>query len=137
MDHSQTDSITITDITGQFSYVDTNSASSGVSVTGINVPWTTTTTTDSITVRPWSQPTSTKIRLDGPEADIEVNGESLMSAIRKIEERLNILKPNEKLEEEWDQLRELGEQYRTLEKKLNEQSKMWNALKKMPPPEIK
>lgn len=106
-------------------------------------------TTSSISVSPtwangtggyqWAnltEPPSGKLTLQGPNADIEVNGESLMTAIRKIEERLNILKPNEKLEAEWDQLRELGEQYRALEKKLQEQSDMWTALKKMPPPEI-
>ena len=84
-----------------------------------------------------TEPASGKLTLQGPDADIEVNGESLMTAIRKIEERLNILKPNEKLEAEWDQLRELGEQYRELEKKIQEQAKMWETLKKMPPPEIK
>jgi hypothetical protein len=47
------------------------------------------------------------------------------------------LTPNQELEAEWDQLRELGNQYRALEQKLTEQGKMWNALKKMPPPEIK
>jgi hypothetical protein len=101
-------------------------------------PWVTTTSgTSGLTWANLSEPPSGRITLQGPNADIEVNGESLISAIRRIEERLNILKPNEKLEAEWDQLRELGEQYRALEKKLNEQSEMWNALKKMPPPEIK
>lgn len=80
---------------------------------------------------------SGRLQLKGENADIEINGESLMAMIRAIEQRLNIMRPNEKLEAEWDQLRELGEQYRALEKKLNEQSEMWNALKKMPPPEIK
>jgi hypothetical protein len=104
----------------------------------ISQPWVTTTNgTGGYTWANLTEPTSGKISLQGPNADIEVNGESLMSAIRKIEERLNILTPNEKLEAEWDQLRELGKQYRALEKKLNEQSDMWNALKKMPPPEIK
>ncbi len=100
----------------------------------------TTTTTNGIGGYTWANitaPQSAKISLQGPEADIEVNGESLMSAIRRIEERLNILKPNEKLEAEWDQLRELVEQYRALEKKLQEQSDMWNTLKTMPAPEIK
>jgi len=49
---------------------------------------------------------------------------------------LNILRPNPELEKEWDQLRELGEQYRELEKKLQEQSDMWAKLKAMPPPVI-
>jgi hypothetical protein len=101
-------------------------------------PWVTTTNgSGGFTWANLTEPASGKITLQGPNADIEVNGESLMSAIHRIEERLNILRPNEKLEAEWDQLRELGEQYRALEKKLNEQSEMWDALKKMPPPEIK
>ena len=101
-------------------------------------PWVTTTNgTGGYTWANLTEPPSGKISLQGPNADIEVNGESLMSAIRRIEERLNILKPNEKLEAEWDQLRELGEQYRALEKKLQEQSNMWNTLKKMPPSDIK
>lgn len=84
-----------------------------------------------------TEPQSGRITLQGPNADIEVNGESLMTMLRRMEERLNILTPNPELEAEWDQLRELGEQYRELEKKLQEQADMWTALKKMPPPEIK
>jgi hypothetical protein len=80
---------------------------------------------------------SGQIRLNGDEADIVVNGKSLMDILARLEERLNILTPNEKMEAEWDQLRELGDQYRALESKLKEQSEMWETLKKMPPPEIK
>jgi hypothetical protein len=104
----------------------------------ISQPWVTTASgTSGLTWANLSEPPSGRLSLTGPNADIEVNGESLMTAIHKIEERLNIMRPNEKLETEWDQLRELGEQYRALEKKLMEQSEMWTALKKMPPPEIK
>lgn len=76
---------------------------------------------------------SGKIELNGDNADITVNGRSLIESIKKIEERLNILTPNPKMETEWDQLRELGEQYRELEKKLTEQGDMWAKLKAMPP----
>ena len=79
---------------------------------------------------------SSKIQLDGENADITVNGRSLIESIKKIEERLNILTPNPKMEAEWDQLRELGAQYRELEKKLKEQGDMWAKLKAMPPPVI-
>jgi hypothetical protein len=104
----------------------------------ISQPWVTTTNgTSGLTWANLSEPPSGRITLQGPNADIEVNGESLMTMLHRIEERLNILTPNKELEAEWDQLRELGEQYRALEKKLNEQSEMWDALKKMPPPEIK
>ena len=79
---------------------------------------------------------SSKISLSGENADVEINGWSLVDTVKKIEERLNILTPNTKMEKEWDQLRELGEQYRALEKKLIEQSEMWEKLKSMPPPPL-
>jgi hypothetical protein len=68
--------------------------------------------------------------LDGPNADIKINGESLMATLRGIQDRLNILRPNQELEAEWDQLRELGEQYRKLEQELEEKSRAWSLLKK-------
>ncbi len=70
------------------------------------------------------------IQLEGTNADIKINGESLMETLRGIQDRLNMLRPNTELEAEWDQLRELGEQYRMLESELKEKSKMWNTLKK-------
>lgn len=79
---------------------------------------------------------SSKITLNGDNADIEVNGKSLLSTLAALEERLNILVPNPAMEKEWDQLKRLGDKYRKLEKKLKEQSDMWNKLKSMPPPEI-
>ena len=77
------------------------------------------------------------MELRGENADIKVNGRSLMEAIDRLEERLNILVPNPELEKEWDELRELGERYRELEKKCKEKGEMWKKLKQMPPPEIK
>ena len=70
------------------------------------------------------------IQLEGEDADIKVNGESLMGTLRDIQDRLNMLRPNANLEAEWDQLRELGDQYRKLEAEFKEKSKMWNILKK-------
>ncbi len=63
-------------------------------------------------------------------ADIKVGGKSLLEAIDKIEERLAILKPNEALEDRWEQLKELRRQYVELEKELLEKEKMWEILKK-------
>lgn len=147
MDPTQED-ISITDLSYDFanvtfgSSIDTTYTLSNVDLTTASVtiaqPWVTTTNgTSGLTWANLSEPPSGKITLQGPNADIEVNGESLMNMIRRMEERLNILTPNKSLEAEWDQLRELGEQYRALEKKLTEQGKMWETLKKMPPPEIK
>ena len=85
---------------------------------------------------PWATSVSPKIRLDGEGADIEVNGESLIGMIRRMEERLNILTPNPKLEAEWEELRALGEQYRKLEQHIKDKQATWDKLKAMPPPVV-
>jgi hypothetical protein len=88
-------------------------------------------------VSPWATYTSApKINLNGEGADIEVNGWSLVDAIKKIEERLNILTPNENLESEWSELQTLGEQYRKLEQHILDKQATWDRLKAMPPPAI-
>jgi hypothetical protein len=78
----------------------------------------------------WNKFASGKIKLDGPEADIEINGESLIDMLCNIEQRLNILRPNPELESEWGELRELGDAYRTLEAKIQAKMKTWNAISK-------
>jgi hypothetical protein len=86
---------------------------------------------------PWATTSSlgsTKISLEGEDADIEINGKSLARTIQALEERLNILVPNASLEKEWDELKELGDKYRKLEAELKEKSKMWAKLKSMAPP---
>jgi hypothetical protein len=67
------------------------------------------------------------------DSDITVKGRSLTEFMDSVEQRLNILRPNPELEQEWDQLRELGEQYRALEKQLAEKSQMWKTLKRQSP----
>lgn len=76
------------------------------------------------------------IDLKGENADIRVNGVSLMNTLNSIAERLNILRPNPELEAEWHKLKELGDQYRALEKEFKEKSKVWEKLTAMPPPTI-
>ena len=66
--------------------------------------------------------------------DITVKGRSLTEFMESVEQRLCILRPNPNLESEWDQLRELGEQYRALEKQLQEKAQMWAALQRTQPP---
>jgi hypothetical protein len=62
--------------------------------------------------------------------DIEFNGKSLIKMLETMSERLAILEPNPKLEEEFAQLREVREKYHELEKALIEKKKMWDILKK-------
>jgi hypothetical protein len=84
----------------------------------------------------WNNRSSGQINLDGDNADIKINGKSLMDTLTALEKRLNILTPNPKLEGEWDELRELGERYRALEKQCKEKAEMWDKLKSMPAPDI-
>jgi hypothetical protein len=86
---------------------------------------------------PWfNQTTSSKIRLDGADADIEVNGISLLKTMQEIQIRLNLLQPNTALEAEWQELYALGKKYRELEQQIKEKQATWDRLKAMPPPEI-
>lgn len=63
-------------------------------------------------------------------ADITIGNKSLTATIEKIEERLAILRPNEELENRWQQLKDLRQQYIELERELIEKEKMWEILKK-------
>jgi hypothetical protein len=63
------------------------------------------------------------------ECDIKVGDRSLKEFMDKVEERLNILHPNPKLEDKWNELAELGKRYRELEIEILEKEKMWNILK--------
>ena len=107
-------------------------AGSGLNYTS---PYTFSSATPNWSIRDDNNVSST-INLKGENADIKINDISLVDTLKTIQDRLNILRPNPELETEWDQLRELGEQYRELEKKLQEQSDMWAKLKAMPPPII-
>jgi len=62
-------------------------------------------------------------------SDIKVGGKSLTEAIEKIEERLGILHPNPELEDRWEQLKALRQQYMELEKDLLEKEKIMKILK--------
>jgi len=103
-----------------------------VTVTSIGVPWSNTTSISNNTYSlgpNWNNGTSGKIRLDGPEADIEINGKSMIDMLKNIEQRLNILRPNPKLESEWEELRALGDQYRKLEQYIKDKQATWDRLK--------
>jgi hypothetical protein len=90
--------------------------------------WTTTTGTSYTITPPSVSIDTTGINIkDG--GDIKVGGKSLSDAIEKIEERLGILHPNPKLEDRWEQLKEIRKQYIELEKDLLEKEKLMKILK--------
>jgi hypothetical protein len=95
-------------------------------------------TTSGTNTSPWmtQSNTSAKIQLNGKGADVEVNGWSLVSAVKRIEERLDLFQLNPELEAEWADLRELGEQYRALEQHIKDKQATFDRLKAMPAPEV-
>jgi hypothetical protein len=88
------------------------------------------------TYNPWTSTTSGKIKLDGADADVEINGISLLKTMQEIQNRLNLLQPNVALETEWEELYVLGKKYRELEQQIKDKQATWDRLKAMPPPEL-
>jgi len=79
----------------------------------------------------WHNDAKLKVQGDAEfEGDVKIKGKSIAETLDKIEARLAILHPNEKLETKWEELKALGDKYRELEKEIIEKEKMWNILKK-------
>jgi hypothetical protein len=83
----------------------------------------------------WTQTNSGTVHIDADGltmkegADIKIGGKSLTQAIEQIEERLGILHPNPALEERWDKLKELRQQYIDMERDILEKEKIMKILK--------
>jgi hypothetical protein len=58
-----------------------------------------------------------------------VEGVDLMEALTKIEKRLGILRTNSELEQQFQELKDLGDKYRELEKEFSEKWECWNVLR--------
>ena len=96
-----------------------------VTITNMPGPSGTWTLTDS-----WqNSPPSSKITLEGDNADIEINGRSLMQILDGLEQRLGLLRCREDLESDWSELKALGDQYRAMVKDIEQKTQMWNTLK--------
>jgi hypothetical protein len=70
-----------------------------------------------------------RLSLQGDNADIDINGVSLMENLRGIQDQLNILAPDAEMEADWDELRDIRQQYEAKLAECREKSKMWKALK--------
>lgn len=87
----------------------------------------------SITAATGTTQIQSKLQVDGDadiNGDIRVQGRSISESLAKIEERLNILIPNVRLEKDWKELGQLRMQYVELERKLLEQQRVFDILKK-------
>lgn len=62
--------------------------------------------------------------------DVVVKGRSIVQALDRIEERLGILDCDEKLEKDWEALRDLGVEYRKMKQRIEDKMKTFNTLKK-------
>ena len=71
-----------------------------------------------------------RLSLKGEDPDIDINGKSMKQWMERVEARLAMLEPNTKLEAEWQELKDLGDQYRALEKEIQEKMKTWDILRK-------
>ena len=124
--------------------VDLSGVYSSVSLTspytvssGINFPNAVYTT--STVNSPWVQSppmAGPKIKLDGADADIEINGVSLWATMQEISNRLNIMHTNPELETQWQELRALGEQYRKLEQHILDKQATGDRIRAMPAPKV-
>ena len=94
----------------------------------ISSPWNTASGVYTSSGTGWNQRPSGKLSLQGEDADIEINGESLVAMLKRIEERINLLTVNQELESEWEELRELGNQYRELEQRIKDKLETWAKL---------
>jgi hypothetical protein len=86
----------------------------------------------------WNSPSTTinpinitATKMDCPEDyDIKLGNVSLKDTLTTINKWLPLLKPNAKLEADFEQLKQLRDQYEALEKELLDKAEMWDLLKK-------
>jgi hypothetical protein len=64
------------------------------------------------------------------QGEISIKGVNLADTLSKIEQRLAIIRPNEALEGKWEKLKDLGRQYREMEKDILEKEKIWKILER-------
>ena len=85
----------------------------------------------------WAKPYTTSDNMTIDADDIKLRGKSLMASLDRIEQRLGILDCDEQLEQHWDKLKALGDEYRELKQHIEDKMKTFETLKSMPRPEIK
>lgn len=81
--------------------------------------------TSSGTGSTWSSTNATtatgKLKVEGKDADIYINGQSLSDWMSAVDKRLSILRPRPELLEKYSALQEAYDHYKTLESLLYEQ----------------
>ena len=138
MDPNQTESVTIdlTDLSvdghGDVFTISPNNADAGLYISTVpsgSITWPNASPSYTFSDLSITSPPQAKIQLQGDDADIEINGESVVGMLREIRDRLNILQVSTEMEAEWDELRVLREQYEAKLAECREKSRAWKALK--------
>lgn len=135
MDYTKEDLITLdlTDMgTLDPAYGAVPPASVSIDASGITYPYLTSSTLpgvnwNTITIQDTDAKPGT-LSLKGEDADIDINGVSLMETLRGIQDRLNILAPDPDMEQEWSELKAIREQYEAKLAECREKSRVWKAL---------
>lgn len=71
-----------------------------------------------------------KLQLSGKNADIMIGDMSLKETLASIQQQLGILQSNKGLEERWEKLRKIKEEYDACVADLVEKETIWNELKR-------
>jgi hypothetical protein len=108
------------------------SGSGGTGLTNANVIWTTGTDGYHYIEPGRTNNRGGKLVLKGENADVDINGKSLVQWMQAMEERMNWMQPNVELEKEWTDLKKLGDRYRKLEQQCRDKAEVWNRLKSLP-----
>lgn len=123
---SPTYTVTTTDNTGSSLYWGMNGTTAAP-----NTVLTSNGTGGSIWADPNLKGASIQVKGDAEfEGEVRIKGKSLTESLERIEEKLAILRPNEELEEKWEELRNLRKAYKELEAEIIEKEKVWGILKK-------
>ena len=83
-------------------------------------------------VNPVTVTPSATIQLEGKDADVVINGESLKETLQAIKEALRIptkIERDDRLEKDFEEIRELREKYERKVQEYKEQQRAWSILK--------
>lgn len=69
------------------------------------------------------------LELRGKNADLKINGVSLSETLEGIQEMLGLMRMDPALEQEFEELQQVGRQYRELHRKFQDQKRVWETLK--------
>lgn len=110
---------------GGITYGGTGGGGSGNLSAGHQQVWTTTGATTGPSHN-WSQNMNiVKINAE----DLEINGKSVMKTLERIETQLGLLDYDEAMENDWKELREAGNKYRRVKKRIEEKLQTFSKLK--------